>query len=475
MVLDIGIIAVYIIIINIIGFRSSRVKTIEDYYLGHRSVPWPVACMSIVATETSTLTFISIPGLAYITDLGFLQIALGYIAGRVLVAFVLIPGYFKGNIETTYEFLQKTFGEHTRRFMSVIFHITRLLADSIRLFATAIPLAMLMGMQGNYSPAVLLIGLATFLYTLYGGIRSVVIVDSIQFGLYLFCAVLGIALIVDITGNDLMSLFSSIPAENRVLFTTGLSSMHELFTSYNIISGIIGGALLSFATHGTDHLLVQRVLSCRNRVSAQKAMIGSGIIVFFQFALFLLLGLCIKVLLGDMTFDKPDEIMPHFILNYLPHGIRGLMLAGIFAAAMSTLSSSINSLSSSTALDILSISHKEYSEDRKIRLSRIISLVWTLVIIAVSVFIQDTGSPLVELGLAITSLTSGAMLGIFLQGVLFRGFSDKAALAGVVLSIAVVITVGKFADLFWPWYVPLGLCVSLISGVTINKLISVIR
>ncbi|HPI90095.1 MAG TPA: sodium:solute symporter, partial [Spirochaetota bacterium] len=322
--IDYAVIAAYILIINVIGFASSKAATIEDYFQGRGSVPWIAACFSIVATETSTLTFISIPGLAYISDLGFLQVALGYILGRVLVALVLIPRYFSGNVESTYHYLQTRFSPVARRFMAVIFHITRLLADSIRLFATAIPLAMLLGMEGTYFPAILLIGIATFLYTLYGGIRSVVIVDSVQLVLYLFCAVLGLFLIADLLKADVFSVTAMIPANAKQWFHSGLGEGKGLWSGYNIFSGLIGGAFLSFASHGTDHLLVQRALSCKNRADAQKAMVVSGLVVFIQFFLFLALGLFINVLLGGRAFNRPDEVMSFFILNYLPPGVKGL-------------------------------------------------------------------------------------------------------------------------------------------------------
>ena len=466
--LDYTVIAAYIVLINLIGFRSSRVKTMADYFQGRGSMHWLALCFSIVATETSSLTFISIPGLAYISDLGFLQVAMGYMLGRVLVAAVLIPRYFRGNIETTYHFLQQRFGAGARRFMAVIFLVTRLLADGIRLFATAIPLAMLMGLDGNYLPAILIIGGATFLYTLYGGIRSVVVVDVVQLVLYLFCAVLGIFLVADIMHTDIFSLAGMIPDGSTRIFHSGMGPGESIFSGYNVVSGLIGGAFLSFASHGTDHLMVQRVLSCRNESDAKKAMVASGVVVFIQFMLFMGLGLFISVLLEGRAFDRPDEIMPFFILNHLPAGIKGLMLAGIFAAAMSTIASSINSLSSSTVMDILDIPARGYSERKNVLISRATALCWTAVMIALASMLKDTSSPLVELGLSIASITYGGMLGIFLQGALFRKFSDRAALAGVILSIAAIIALTLCCEIFWPWYVPIGFCVSFISGVVID-------
>lgn len=468
MMLDIAIIAFYMLAVNIIGLSCARVKSVNDYFLGNRTIPWPVACFSIVATETSSLTFISIPGLAYISNLGFMQVALGYVLGRFLVAGVLLPRYFAGNMETAYQFLQNRFGLTARRAISVIFHITRLLADGIRLFATAIPLSLLLGFDG-YWQAIIIIGLTTFLYTLYGGIRSVAIVDTIQLVVYLVSAVTGIFVISHMMNMPIFAIFHKIPADRLIFFSSGFENgVKGFFGTYNIFSGVIGGALLSFASHGTDHLIVQRVLSCRDLNAARKAMVWSGILVFVQFALFLTWGLFIYAALGGRTFDSPDTIMPYFIINTLPPGVKGLMLAGIFAAAMSTIGSSINSIASSTAMDLLMISGKDMPEKRKVMVSRLISLGWTFVMMLIAVFLHDTKSPLVELGLSIASITYGGMLGIFLQGALFDKFSDRAALAGVVASIVAVLVISAAFKVFWPWFVPIGFTVSFVTGTALN-------
>ncbi|MBN1496942.1 MAG: sodium:solute symporter [Spirochaetes bacterium] len=470
MTLDITVIISYMVLVNIIGIACARVGSINDYFLGSRSIPWPVACFSIVATETSSLTFISIPGLAYISNMGFLQVALGYIIGRVLVATVLLPRYFAGNLETAYEFLQNRFGLLTRRVMAVLFHITRLLADSIRLFATAIPLSLLMGFDG-YWQAILIVGATTFLYTLYGGIRAVAITDSIQLGVYIVSAVAGIFIIAQILDMPVLEVYRSVPAAGRAIFSTGTAAgWSGIFGSYNIFSGVIGGAILSFASHGTDHLIVQRILACRNLAAARKAMIWSGIIVFFQFGLFLLWGLFIYAMLGGKKFDIPDTIIPYFIIEHVPSGVKGIMLAGIFAAAMSTISASINSISSSTAMDILRLSEKNIPARRKLLISRAISLAWACVMMGIAFLLQNSRSPLVELGLSIASITYGGMLGIFVQGALSDRFSDRAALAGVMASIAAVLAVFLLCDLFWPWFVPLGFGVSLLVASVLNRL-----
>ncbi len=469
MVLDFFVIAVYLLAINIIGITSAKVSSLDDYFLGGRSIPWPIVCLSIVATETSSLTFISIPGLAYISDLGFLQVALGFIVGRVLVALTLIPRYFSGNLETAYEFLQNRFGLSSRRVVAIIFHITRLLGDGIRLFATAIPLSLLLGFE-SFWPSILIIGLATFVYTLYGGIRSVALTDAVQLFVYVVSALAGLWIISDILGLPILSVLKSVPDEKFAILSTGFENgWRGLFGSYNIFSGLIGGAFLSFASHGTDHLIVQRLLTCRNEIAARKAVIFSGLIVFLQFALFLLLGLFIFLLMKGRGFEQPDTIMPYFVIHYLPPGIKGLMLAGILAAAMSTISSSINSLSSSTVMDILMISRKPVPEKQKIRISRLVAFMWSCVMIGVAMLFENTKHPLVEIALNIASITYGGMLGIFLLGSFFRKLNEKASISSMMLSVLTTAIIYLNFDLWWPWFVPVGFAISFFCGILFDR------
>lgn len=475
--IDVAVIVVYLAAAVALGIRASRAGTVKDYFLGGRKIHWAVACFSIVATETSALTFISLPGMAYVKGIGFLHVTLGYVLGRVLVAFILLPRYFAGEMETAYHFLQHRFGVNSRRAMSVVFHVTRVAADSIRLFCTAIPLALLMGMGDSYLLPIIIMALASLIYTYVGGISSVAVVDTMQLFLYIICAVVGIVVVVDATGLALGDIFARIPAERLNLFTIGPEG---LLGGYNVFSGVIGGALLSFATHGTDHLLVQRVLSCDGLSSARKAIIGSGIVVFLQCLLFLALGLVLLVFYGGRDFAIPDSILPYFIVNDLPHGLKGLMLAGIFAVSMSTLASTINSLSSSTAFDLMGLSEREMPEKKKVRISRFISLAWAVVLTGVSLLFTDTRSPLVELALGIASVTSGGMLGIFIMGIVKKDFIEKAALAGVMVSIGAVGSVAvlnalRMMTLFWPWFVPMGFCISLCAGFAADVVMRALR
>ena len=468
--IDIAIILVYILVINLIGVFAVKAVNMKDYFLGDNRISWPAACISIVATETSTLTYISVPGLAYVSGMGFLQIAAGYIIGRIIVAVVFIPRYYRGQLHTVYEFLQIHFGPTPRVIVSVLFHITRLFADAIRLFATAIPLAILIGWGSDYRLAIIIISTATIMYTLIGGISAVVITDVLQFILYFSCAIISVFFICHLADTSFFDMFAKIPPE-RFQVITGLDNgFWGLFKGYNPISGLLCGAMLSVASHGTDHMMVQRVLACKDEAGAKKAMVWSGVVVFLQMALFLLLGLFILVLFEGRLFERPDEIMPEFIIGSIPTGLRGFMLAGIFSAAMSSLSSTINSLSASTAMDILRIDKKIESERKQLTVSRWISFFWMVVITLIALSLSDSKSSLVELGLGIASLVYGGMLAIFFQARFNKNISSHAAITGMLAGIIMTLIASIFFDVFWTWSIPIGFTTAIFVSMFVDKI-----
>ncbi len=466
--LDIVVMVLYITGITTIGIAYSGRQSVQDYFLGNRNIPWLMVCFSIVATETSTLTFLSIPGLAYVKGFSFMQMTFGYLLGRILIAFILLPKMMNGKYETAYHYLQSHYGGRIRKLMSVLFLVTRLLADGVRLFATAIPLSILTGLSVPLSIAI--IALVTFFYTWYGGVKSVIIVDSIQLVIYLSCAFIGIYVIGDALNLSLADMFRSIPSDKINIISSGFENgISGFFGGYSLPVGILGGAVFSFASHGIDHMIVQRLLCCRDLKAGQKAIIGSGILIVFQFALFLFLGVMLFLFFGGRIFEHSDSIMPEFIIKHLAPGVRGLMLAGIFAAAMSSLSSSINSLSASTVIDILAFDEK--SDPRKqLLVSRMISLVWTGVLILFALMLSSTRTPLVELGLGIAGFTYGAMLGIFVLAILSVKLNQSSVIAGIVSGIAVVLVLRYSLNLFWIWFVPVSSVTTVVLALCVNRL-----
>ncbi len=460
---DYVIISIYLILIALIGFLSGgKQKTTKDYFLGADKVPWWAVTFSIVAAETSTLTFISIPGLAYLTNLHFLQLAFGFIIGRIIVAVVLLPQYFKGELTTAYSFLGKRFGEKTRSLSSFVFLFTRLLADGVRLFATAIPLKLLLGI--DYPIAILIIAFITLIYTITGGVRGIIWVDVVQMTVYIGGALISLYFLFDVF---LPNGFSSLMATDTLkakfdIFNFG--SLSTFFSDpYTLYGGIIGGAFLSMASHGTDQLIVQRLLATKSLASAKKAVIASGIAVFFQFALFLLIGIALYAFYGQ-TNIRSDEIFPKFIIENLPTGVTGIIIAGLFAAAMSTLAGSISSLSSSVFYDLIPNLFKKSSEQMNLKFSRYLTLLWAILLVFTAIFFMNTSQTVVELALSIASFTYGGLLGTFLLGILNKRINEKFAIISFLSGITGMIAVISLDLVAWTWFTLFGVSITLITG-----------
>ncbi len=405
--------------------------------------------LSIVATETSVLTFISIPGLAYRDDWFFLQLALGYILGRILVSIFLLPAYFKGGITSIYEVLGNRFGKKIQKTASGVFLVTRILADGIRFLATAVIVQVVTGW--SLPVAVLVIGAVTVVYTLMGGIRTVVWVDSFQFVLYIGGGLIAIIYILMHSEAGLGDMLGQLNDQGKLdIVRWGW----DLFTNpWLFLSAVFGGMLLSFASHGADYMMVQRVLSVRDLAGARKAMIGSGIFVLIQFTVFLLAGSLIYIYLGGVELEKDREFST-FIVNELPVGLKGLLLAGVLSAAMSTLSSSINSLASSTATDWL-------GKNVSIKTSRIISFCWAIVLIGIALVFDESDKAIVVMGLEIASFTYGGLLGLFLLTKIDREFSQVSLISGLIASMAIVFVMKHFG-LAWTWFIGFSVLTNLI-------------
>ena len=461
-----------------------RQKSANDYFIAERSIPWWAVMFSVVASETSALTFISIPGLAYVTNLGFLQVVAGYILGRVVVATVLLPRYYKGELVTAYTLLEKRFGLATRRFTSIVFMVTRAVADSVRVFATAIPVALILEgtVPAVYAKplAILILGVLTIIYTYKGGMKAVVWTELLQASVYVLGGISAVILLgraVDGGWSHIFDVASAAGKLRAIDFYTGLDRPHTVF------AGLIGGAFLSMASHGADQLIVQRLLTARSLRDSQKAIIGSGFVVFAQFTLFLMVGIGLFVLYAGKTFAAPDSIFPTFILEHMPPGLVGLILAAILAATMSTHSGAINSLAAATTHDIyLPLSKRSTDDAATLRFGKLSALVWGVVLTGGALLYREQGTPVVVVALSIASFTYGALLGGFFLGILWRRVIQRDAILAMSVAIVVmsVIVFAKqllpvfpsatgmltaFSKIAWPWYVLIGTSITMIVGI----------
>ncbi len=468
--LDLAVLVLYIAAVTAWGAwlgRGNRGGT--DYFLGSRNLPWWAVMLSVVATETSTLTFLSIPGISYLGTLAFLQLSLGYLLGRIVVARVLLPAYYRGELSTAYALLETRFGTGARRYASAVFMATRLLADSVRLFATAIPLALITGW--SYPASILVIGAATLIYTYFGGIRAVVWVDAVQMALYVGGGLIALLLLQGGVEGGWGAILERTAAAGK-LATLDFSTSPAV--AYTFWAGLLGGGFLSMASHGTDQLIVQRLLTCRDLRHSQRALIGSGVAVIVQFVLFLFVGLGLWVFFEGRAFSSPDEIFARFIIEHMPAGLRGLLIAGVFAAAMSSLSSSINSLASASAYDFWAPLVGRHDDRSAMRAGRIFTLLWAALLVAGAiVFIPlSRGSAAVEVALAAASMAYGGLLGAFALGVLTRRVGQAGAVTGMTAGVGTVIAIWALARSWvaWPWFVLIGLLVTLATGLLLSSL-----
>ncbi|HMN48073.1 MAG TPA: sodium:solute symporter [Ignavibacteriaceae bacterium] len=463
--LDYWIIIVYLIAIAAFGkISGGKQKSVKDYFIGSKEISWWIISFSIVAAETSTLTFISIPGLGYLTNLNFLQLTFGYLLGRIIVALYFLPAYYKGDLTTAYSYLENRFGKKTRSFASIVFLFTRTASDGVRLFATAIPLYLLLDISPIF--AIFIIAFVALLYTYTGGLKGVIWVDAVQMFIYIGGAILaGVILINNLPGN-LSQIFSSTEISKKLnIINFGFDKGFQGFFSqpYTLISGLIGGAFLSMSSHGTDQLIVQRLLAAKTLADSKKAIVTTGIVVIFQFALFLILGVLLFAYYGPMNI-RSDEIFPKFIIEVIPSGAKGIIIAGLFAAALSTLAGSITSLSSSTMMDLYLPFKKVLNEKKDLIISKTLTIFWSAMLILSAFFFMESPKAVVELALIIASFTYGGLLGTFLLGLLNKHAKQEDALAGFASGIFVMIAVISLKLVAWTWYILIGVSVTIIVG-----------
>lgn len=473
--LDLVVMVGYIVGVTAFGtWLGTRQKDARDYFLADRSIPWWAVCFSVVATETSALTFISVPATAYNSDLWMLQLTFGYVLGRILVAVVLLPAYFRGELTTAYMLLQQRFGLVTRRFASIIFMVTRAFADGVRIFATAIPIKLITGLP--YWQAITITGIFTLIYTYFGGLSAVVWIDVVQMFIYIFGGLAALFILLQVVplGWEGITAAAADADKLRIFHPEG-----GFASGTWLLTGIVGGAFLSMASHGVDHIIVQRLLASKSLGDARKALVTSGFIVMGQFALFLVVGVGLFAFFRGQQFATPDEIFPRFIVEQMPSGLRGLVIAGILAAAMSTVASSLNSLASATTHDIYAPLAKEEDAVHLMKMGKRFTLVWGVILIGGAILFQfvQQGTPVVVIALEIASFTYGGLLGGFMLGVLSKRADQTDAIIGMGTAIVLMVvlwSIQKFG-VIEPvvnglWFALIGSLITLAVGTASARL-----
>ena len=451
---DLLIILAYLLGVTLFGLRFRKHdRTLKDYFLADKTIPWWAIALSIVAAETSTLTIISVPGLAYDGNFQFLQLVFGYILGRVVVSLLLIPQYFRGELVTAYQFIDRRFGQKLHSLTAGLFLITRAAAEGVRVFAVAI------------------VSLLTLIYTFEGGMTAVIWTDVVQLVIYLGGSLVGLFTILHLVpgGWNAIQTIAGAAGKFRVL-----DFSWNFYSTYTFWSGVIGGAFLTTASHGVDQLIVQRLLAARTQGESKMALISSGFAVLAQFTLFLLLGAMLFVFYRFFPpikpFTRTDSIFPTFIVSELPHGISGLLISAILAAAMSNLSAALNSLSSTTIVDFYARWRPLASEQHRVRLSRFATLAWGLVLFGLAIVARHGGKVL-EVGLSIVSVAYGSLLGVFLLGVLTRRANERGAMVGMLFGFLFNLYLWRFTRVPFTWYVALGGIATFLVGYAVSALL----
>jgi solute:Na+ symporter, SSS family len=460
--LDLAIVMVYLLGVTALGLRFRRQqKDVRDYFLGGKSAPWWALALSIVATETSTLTIIGTPAIAYAGNLTFLQLVFGYLAGRALISVILLPGYFRGEYLTAYALIEKRFGSRMRSIAAVTFLVTRTLAEGVRISAIALVVSVALGTSERL--AVFIVMALTILYTLEGGMKAVIWTDVAQFLLYLTGSLVTLFLLLQrIPGGWHEVRQVAAAAGNKLQF---LDFSPNLATKYTFWSGLIGGAFLTMATHGTDQTIVQRLLAARNEKDSRRALMTSGLIVLFQFTVFLLIGVLLYVFAQHTPLlaagEPRDRILPLFLVREMPTGLAGVLLAAILAVAMANASGSLNSLAASSVMDFAALRGRTGETQEFMKLSRRMTLLWGIALIFLGLM---NWGPVLEAGLTIASFTFGSLLGLFLLGTYAARSNSNGSLAGMLVGLAVVLAVARFTAVAFTWYVLIGSCVTFAAG-----------
>jgi SSS family solute:Na+ symporter len=467
--IDLLIIALYLAGITLFGLRfRKRQRTMRDYFLANREIPWWAISLSIVAAETSTLTIISIPGLAYDSNFTFLQLVMGYVVGRVIISFVLLPQYFRGDLYTAYQLIERRFGPGLRTLTAGLFLLTRAAAEGVRVYAVSIVVSIALGTGEITSIAI--ITLLTLIYTFEGGLAAVIWTDVVQTFIYIGGTLVGLVTILHLIpgGWDSAHALATNLHKFQVFDVPFAAHWPYLnFTKpYTLWAGVIGGAFFTTASHGTDQLIVQRLLAARNLRQSVLALLSSGIAILFQFGLFLFVGVLLFAYyrVPSGTFGRADRIYPTFIVSRLPHGIAGLLIAAILAAAMSNLSAALNSLSSSSMMDFYFRFRPAAIEAKRLRLARLATVAWALVLFGLAVLALHRVGRVVEVGLQIAMVAYGALLGVFLLGVLTKRAHQNGAILGMISGLATELYLWKWSAVAFTWWVPIGTCVTFLVG-----------
>ena len=472
-VADWTIIVLYLVgIIGLGVWFGKDQRNTHDYFLGSKNIPWWAIGLSIVAAETRALTIIGVPGIAYGSNLMLVQMILGYVIARVILAVVMVPHYLRGEIYSPYQLLANKFGPGARRTAGGLFLISETLAAGVRVYVVSIPIQLMLGV--DVLTAILLFVVLSLVYTYVGGVKAVIWTDAVQFGLFLAGGLFTLFYLPTLVEGGWGRMWSEAAAAKKLVWFNGTFS---LGAPVNIWMGLLGGTVQVMSSHGAEQLIVQRVLACRTVGDGRKALALSAALVFPLFLIFLLVGVMLWVFYqhAPMAIPIPEQkggmkandfIYPIFMLTEVPSILKGFLIVAILSAAMSSVSSALTSLSSVSTMDFVKGAAGNRSDEYYLKFSKYSTVVWAAALIGVA-YVSREVRFVFDAAFSLRGLTSGALLGGVVLAVFWRKGRSSPVITGMLSAAAVMTAIEVIpkwrgtTPIFWPWYTLIGVVICL--------------
>ncbi len=507
---DWTVIVVYLLVVVGLGLWFGKdQRTTRDYFLGSRNVPWWGISLSIVAAETSALTIIGVPAMAYGTDLAFVQMVVGYVVARVIIAIFLVPHYFRGEIYSPYQLFTDRFGRSAGQTAAGLFLVSETLAAGVRVYVASIPVKLMLGDKllglGTGDPIlgaiVVFVGLS-LLYTYVGGVKAVIWTDVLQFGLFLVGGAYALVYIPSLIDGGLSQVLSQAAAGAKLHWLNITPAPHTstlsfiLGAPFNVWMGLLGGTVLGLSTHGAEQLIVQRVLACKSVADGRKAILLSATLILPLFLIFLLVGTMLWVFYQHHPFRIPlpepkpgsgikanDFIFPIFMITEVPHVLKGFLIVAILSAAMSSVSSALTSLASVSTMDFVKPWSPQKDENSLLRFSKISTVFWAA-LLTTTAYLSRQVSFVLNAAFSLRGLTSGALVGGLILTLAWRKGRAVPVVTAMLVALAVMVGIETFPNLpltkvfwmkhvgteiFWPWYTLIGAVVTIVAAMVVQR------
>lgn len=475
--LDFIIIGAYMLGLIYMGSAVAGDGSKESYFLGGRGFGWGPLTLSTMATQLSAISFISAPAFVGLREGGGMA-WLGFEFGVPLAMLVLmttvIPALYRSGVVSIFEFLEKRFGISTRLLLSLVFQISRSFATGIMVYILAIILESVLDI--SYLQTIMIIGVVTIIYSTQGGMKAVVWGDVIQMIMIIvgliICVVFGL---YHIGGWD--EFVNNVDRSRLVAVDFSSAGFHG--DDFGFWPLVLGGMFLYMSYYGCDQTQVQRAMSAKNEHTLRQMLLANGVCRFPITMLYCFLGLLIGTFamvtpeyLASIPADEPDKMMPIFIRDYLPNGIKGILVIAIFSAAMSSLSSTINSLTAVSMEDFVTRAWGDLSDNAYNWVSKLVCVIWGAIVLFFSLFAGDIADTIIEAINKVGSVFYGPILALFVIAIFVRNVNVVGANIGLLSGVFLNIYLWQFEpQIFWLWWNLIGFVVTVVVGISVSKFV----